>query len=596
MPDRATAFGYAWPRIACSALVLFMLAALPYLGGRHYAFVYDDHGQIADNPFLQSAGRWTAVLTLRTVNDAAVINGRRPMVLLSQLVDRAVWELNPTGWRATNYVLHALSVLLLYLLVVRITRRQALAGQGHNLFAFIAALLWAWHPAMVEAVQVPAFRPDLMVALFGLIALHGSLANRDCAARGCKVCGAVVVWLGVLGAVLSKESGIIVPVLIGLCWCVFPKTRPSRAVMASLLSGAVMILALYVWACARPAPDGSVSPSLQAIGAEWNGRSLLYPDNLYTLPWLWAAYVRVLVWPVPLIVDRVVIPVSSPLTWRFIVGLCALCAAFGMGWIAWRKGWMWIVFGVGLMLAGFAPVSNLVPLLNPMAERYMPLMIMGFAVTAAWCLTASGLRAGRGRRVRTLVLAALLVGYCLGVVWRVRDFRDDETLWRRTLQSEPRSSRAHTWMGLLLQQQDRLVEASEYFGRARVLNPYDLTPRINKAILYGRLGQLGEAEFILREAAAIRPSFPAVHWNLAVVLKYQGRMDEALEALNEALRLDPYHIEARKARIVLYVDRGRYDDALHDAEELMRLTPDDPEARAAYAYARERGSHLDIQH
>ncbi len=574
--------------VVVSALLLMLVAVLPYIGGWRHAFVYDDHGQIAENAFLESSGRWTAVWTLRTLNDPAVVNGRRPAVLLSYLADRALWGENPAGLRSTNYLYHTASVLLLYLLIVRITRRRNPAARGSNWFAFMAALLWAWHPAMVESVHVPAFRPDVMVAFFGLLAMHGAIGMCDRAARGRNAWCAVMVWLGVLGAVLSKESGVTVPVLIGLCWWCFPKTRPSRAMMVMLLSGVVVILVLYMWACARPGPDGVAPPSLQALGAEWNGRSLLYPHNVFTLPWLWWSYVRILLWPVPLIVDRVVDPVQSLFAWRFMVGMPVLLAALGVWGTAVRRGWSWIAFGIGMLFVGFAPVSNAVPLLNPMAERYMPLMVLGFAVVVAWCLAGPPPKIGRAAAMRLLITAFLLVGYCVVVVWRIEDFRDDDTLWLRTLRDEPNSSRAHTWVGLSLQQQNRLDEAVEHFGRARALNPYDLTPRINKAILYGRLGWLDQAERMLREAVAIRPSFAPAHWNLAVALQYQGRMDEALEVLNETLRLDPYHIEARKVRIALHVERERYRDALRDAEQLMHLTPDDPEPRAARAYLFER--------
>lgn len=574
-------------RIVACLLVLAALAVLPYLGGARHAFVYDDHGQIADNPFLESAGRWSAVLSLQTVNDGAIVNGRRPAVLLSYLADRAVWDLNPVGWRSTNYLIHGCATLLLYLLIIRVVRRVE-PEHPRNLFAFVAALLFAWHPALVESVHVPSFRADLLVALFGLLALHGALGCRAGASPVRNGLHAAWAWVAMGGAILSKESGVVAPFLIAWCWVCFPALRPSRRMMISVVLGGLGLVVMFIVLCARPDPEGMSPPSLQAIGAEWNGRSLLYPYNLFTLPWLWWSYLRILLLPIPLIVDRVIEPVQSLGTWRFVGGSLVLLVSIGCGWAAVRRGYTWIGFGIGVLLLGFAPVSNLVPLLNPMAERYMPLMVMGFAVVVSWCLAGAGLRAGPWTAGRTAVLAVVLVGYFVVGTLRIQEFRDDESLWQRTLRDEPRSARAHTWMGLSMQRQGRLPEAVEYFGKAHVLNPYDLTPLINHAILYGRLGELERAERMLREAIAIRPSFAPAHWNLAMTLQFQGRLDEALEVVSETLRLDPYHVEARKARIVLWVNQGRYEEALHDAEHLLLLVPDDPEARAARSYLFER--------
>lgn len=574
-------------RILWSALLLALLAVLPYAGGLRHAFVYDDHGQIVDNRFLDSAGSWSRVLTLRTMNDTTVVNGRRPVVLLTHLADRAVWGTNPAGLRVTNYLMHGSITLLLYLLMVRISRRMDPA-HPRNLFAFMAAWIFAWHPALVEAVHMPSFRPDLLVVLFGLLALHGAVGLKVDAAPVRNSAHIVWVLLAFWGALLSKESGAVAPLLVGLCWLCFSESRPSRRAMVLILTGGLGLVCLFAVLCARAGPDGASPPSLQAVGAVWNGRSLLYPHNLLTLPWLWWSYVRILLLPVPLIVDRVVEPVQWIGSWRFAGGLAVLIATATVWWMAVRRGSAWIGFGIGVSVLGFAPVSNLVPLLNPMAERYMPLMVAGFAMVLAWMLTASGLRAGRWRGARAAVLALVLVSYCIVGMLRVQDFRDDDTLWARTLRDEPRSARAHTWLGLSMQNQDRFAEAVEYFGKARILNPHDLTPLINSAILYGRLGELATAERMLREAVAIRPSFAPAHWNLAVALQLQGRMVEALAVLSETLRLDPYHVDARKARIVLWVDRGRYDEALADAERLLEIVPDDPEARAARAYISER--------
>ena len=238
---------------AWKGLLLLAVAAAPWLPGLSHPFLYDDVGMIAENAFLENPANAGAVLTGRTLADPHVVNGRRPAVLATYFLDRALYGLRPAGWRATNLALHLGCAALLVGLLRRLT------GRGY--FAAAAGLLFALHPATSEAVHAPGFRADVLCLLFTLAFLHGFLAAGPRAVVF-RIGGFVSLAL----ALLAKETAVVAPALLGALMVLFPAAfsgaRRSKGIGLALAGGmAALFFALWV---ALPA-------DLQAAGGAWNG-------------------------------------------------------------------------------------------------------------------------------------------------------------------------------------------------------------------------------------------------------------------------------------------------------------------------------------
>ncbi len=73
---------------------------------------------------------------------------------------------------------------------------------------------------------------------------------------------------------------------------------------------------------------------------------------------------------------------------------------------------------------------------------------------------------------------------------RTRDFADDETLFRATVATNPKSFRARYSLGLIYLQRDQLEEAIAMFHQALALKPGDVKSRNALAFAYLRQGRV----------------------------------------------------------------------------------------------------------
>lgn len=490
--------------------VFLVLLMLPWLYGLNAPFVYDDVGMIQDNPFLDEPANFIKTLRGGTLMDADIVNGRRPVVLLSYFIDRWLYGLQPIGYRVTNLFWHLACAGILMALWRRL---------GASAFLAVAAgLFFAWHPIVSEPVHAPGFRADILCLFFTVAALHCFIGP---AFRKWRIAAGIGCFLL---ALLSKETGQITPWLLLLLMACFPSHFPEWKTGWRYVAGlaCVGVLVFVLWLV-------SAAP-LQAAGTSvWNGESLRFPENLYSAPSLWARTLRLVLVPWPLNVTPAFTPVATPWSAAFAAGLFWIAMAMAAIWY-FRKPAPWLSLGMGWMLIAFLPSSNLWPLLHPVADRYFYPIVPGFALMAAW-LFAQQSRRGRCWGV------GLLAGIYVCLLWlRLWQWETPEKLWSAAYYQNQNSATAATWLGLLRQHDGDDDGALTFYHAAITVNPQDTTGWINAGIIEGRRGNWAESEKLLRRATEINPANPKAWRNLATCLAAQERADEARTAAERAIQ------------------------------------------------------------
>ena len=221
----------------------------------------------------------------------------RPFAALAFMGDARAFGGNPLGYRLVNLALHLIATLIVIRLTWRYSRRHVGA-------ALVAGLVFAVHPAHVEAVAWITGRVDLLATAAALA--FWLAAEQFCEQGGARRIVAAIVAL-VIG-MFSKELCMFAPPLLLLRWLlVAPRVARSEWLRrAAVLAVAVMVFGIYA-ACRRAAF------SSDAIGSNLWGDPAAWERQANYLGWLAGA-----------------IPFTGHATWSSVPAIDALHAC----WIA----------------------------------------------------------------------------------------------------------------------------------------------------------------------------------------------------------------------------------------------------------------------
>lgn len=571
-----------------AAAVLFLVAAALYLPALGFGFVYDDRVQILTDGLVHDLSRLPDVLTFQIMG-ADVLDRNRPVHLLSLMLDSALWGRTAAGYHLTSLLLHAANGVLLFFLILRLlpaagaARPEKAPGAAESArlagarrwAALAGALLFAVHPVQAEAVCGVTFREDLLVTFFllasFLLALKGFQGGRPGVFR---FLAAGAVLLSLLLAAGSKETGAAGAPLLVLLWFFFVRrpaafplagggegnpvpargrggdrgragaagktegkngaATPSRAAWWTLLGFALAGTALFYAADFALAPEPS---TIFPVAAPRLGRTL--GETLLIQPRIWAFEIQHVVWPAGYSAVYTIRNLPCLPLWGVLVILLVCAGAAGL--LCRRRPAAW--FGAAWVGLALLPVSNLVPIYNPTADRYLYLPLAGAGI---WCAAVLlPVFAAKGPTVRTLGTAGL---FCTAA-WlalltseRARVWENPLTLWTDTVRRTPDSPEAHNGLGYACLD----------------------------------IGRNAEAEAAWRRAIGLSRGMYADAWaGLALALEAQGRPAEADRALAEAVKLNPLYADPDRLMAALVFERPH-------AEKLRPITARFKNARGTF--------------
>ena len=526
-------------------------------------FVYDDTSAVKNNLLITD---WSNLPELfsKTYFSRSSEESYRPIVTLTYFVDYFLWRLNPSGYHLTNILIHSVNVVLLYLLFLSLSLDRGIA--------FFSAVFFAVHPVQAEAVNAISFREDLLVVFFlfpaFLLFLRISkLPGIDKVKRLTLYLISIVFYQL---ALLSKEMAVTFPLfLIGYYFCFADiKQRQERNLFIYLFSGYVLVtigyLFLYFGPFSNPNPSTILAPSFFI-------RLLIIPKVLVHYLWL-------ILIPYELNADHV-IKFSSSLS-EFSVWFPMLLL-LGIGVVSFMlfKRYRKEMFGLWWFFAGLLPVMNIVPIFNVMAERYLYLPFAGLSLFFSTSLIylyrwkVSNLKFQLVRMAFVAVVGLLVVVLASRTVLRNLDWKDNFTLWSKTVITSPGSDRAHNNLGIAYSERGLLDEAMAEYRKAIKINPNFANAHNNLGVAYYERGFLDEAMAEYRKALAINHKNVDAYNNLGTVYYERGLLDEAMAEYRKALEINPNHIDAHNNLGAAYDKRGLLDEAMAEYRKVLNINP-----------------------
>jgi len=196
---------------------LFAACVLVYLPGLEGPFLLDDFGSIAPLGNLGGVTDWTTF-------KAFVLGGHagptgRPLALLTFLIDANDWPADPWLFKRTNLIIHLITGALLGVLITKILHVLTYDKQRARWIALVSTAIWLLHPFLVSTTLYAVQRMAQMSTLFIAMGLIGHLYGRSLIPRN--ESRAYLIMSSSLGvftflAMMSKENGILLPLLIGV--------------------------------------------------------------------------------------------------------------------------------------------------------------------------------------------------------------------------------------------------------------------------------------------------------------------------------------------------------------------------------------------
>ena len=363
----------------------------------------------------------------------------RPLSLITFACEYQLAENNAVLRHATNTVLYALAVVVVFGVFVQ------LCTSIHALLPFLAALIFAAHPLHTEVVCNIKSRDELLALLFSVGALW--LVVRYTQTRDVK--SLLAAFGAFFLALLSKENSItMLPVFPLAMWLVLapkPDIKRIGAAFGGMTAVALVWLLVSLRIASWGADDINFSSLLNNPYARAAQEQLL-PTKLAVL----GDYILKLAFPVTLSFDygyRVIEPISWGMQPLLALALILALAAHGVWYIRARDaagnrsalGLLW-------MMAAMSIASNLVVYSgSAMADRFMflPSVAWSLALGAGTVWFLQRFKIPRWEQTLIVLLCGIALAYSARTLLRVPDWKTSYNLASSAVRETPRSIKAH---------------------------------------------------------------------------------------------------------------------------------------------------------
>jgi tetratricopeptide (TPR) repeat protein len=546
---------------------------------RHPFANYDDDRYVVNNPHVRQG------LTADTFKWALTSTEQanwHPLTWMSHALDCSLFRLNPVGHHFTSVLLHAVNVVLLFLLLMWGTRRL-----GPSLFV---AALFAIHPINVESVAWVAERKNVLCTTFFLLTLwaYGWYARKPGWERYLAVAALFAAGLA------SKPMVITLPfILLLLDYWPLGRVRSAKTEAGESLptfSWSRLVVEKLPLLALSAASAVITTQAQQAGGAIRTTAEVSFGARVTTAIWAYAMYLWKMVWPAHL-APMYPHPGDSLAAWQVIAAAALLIAVTTIVWrFRTRRyllvGWLWF-------LGTLVPVIGLVQVGEAaMADRYAYIPLIGIFVMIAFGI-ADWAEEKKIGLWPAIAAAAVLIALASTTHRQIGYWQSNVDLWSHTLAVTEDNFVAENNLGGALILEGKEDEAHAHFEAAARINPRDPMSRSNLGIYLQHHNQMREAvsEY---EAAVELTSDPGLsaqtYANLGAAQRALGEDELAQKSFEQSLRFNPTQFNAWRGLGLLAEKQGKLDEAVSDLSRSVELQPS-AQGYVELGHAQEQAGH-----
>jgi tetratricopeptide (TPR) repeat protein len=536
-------------------LAVLLLTTVVFSNSIKNGFIntWDDDAYILDNHSIKDF----SVQSIGSIFSTFYAANYHPFTTLSWALEYRLFGLNPLVYHITNLAFHLLNTILVFRLILLITRKIEVST--------VVALFFAIHPLHVETVSFISQRKDVLYTCFYLASLisyvHYIKEDRRSAFL-------IMSLLFFLSSLLSKSMAVTLPVLLLLIdyywkrpftWKgAYPKI-PFFAL--SLVFGIIAIL------------------SQKAYGAIIDLPSFSFLERVFLVSYSFVFYILKLFAPFNLSA-MYYYPTRTaggmlPLEY-YVTPVVIILMVWGVfKTVSFRKE---LILGLGFYLITISLVLQIIPVGSAVvAERYTYVPYIGLFFIIGQFYSRVVTNGQYSKTIKPLLLF-VLIAYTLFfsvTAWhRNKVWANSFTLWSDVIRKNPRVTVAYYNRGVAKFNTKDYQGAIDDYSKAVQLKPDYAEAYNNRGESRVRLRDHQGALKDLDAAIALKPDYGHAYFNRANIKNRLKDYGGAIDDFNKTLSIKPYHTDAYFNRAYSRSRLQDYEGAIRDLSKVIELRPD----------------------
>ena len=455
-------------KVSLTAFLIFLGTFVVYASAFHNGFFWDDWIWVPWNLSLES---WHGLAKIWLDPFALEVY---PLTPTTFWFEYHVWGLNPFGYHLVNVLFHAANAVL----VGAVLSKLGIRG------AWSAAAIFAWHPVQVESVAWIAERKNVLSLFFYLLAVLSSIRfwNLDQSSTNevqpKRFYGLTLLFF--LCSILSKSIACTFPfvALILLWW-----KRDQIKKRDVFLLAPIFVISLVI---------GLMTILIERIRIEAKGTGFAWTfwERCSIAAKAICFYIGKLFWPAQL---SLVYPKWESNSHGFLfLGLFLFAVLLSIGFVkSISKN-----AGKGVIAAVLVFVINAAPTLGFLNVSFFTysfvanwwLYLPSISLIALFAVAWEQLWRKLGRAfvpsvLKFIATISILLVLSSLTVQRVLAYRDEETVWRDTVNKNPKSAWVHFNLGVTLQRNGKMFDAVKEYEETLQFEPRHPGARNNLSLL-----------------------------------------------------------------------------------------------------------------
>jgi len=526
--------------------------------GNGFVDNWDDNGYVLNNEIIKQLN-WK---NLKEIFSSFCIGIYHPLTILSYTIEYKLFGLNPFSFHITNYILHILNAILVYLFLKRFT--------GKPWVAAITSLFFAIHPMHVESVAWISERKDVLYTFFFLLSLN---SYSKYLITGEKITSLIWSFIWFFLSLMSKSAAVCLPLVLVLMDYYHHKKLTWKILIPKI---PFFLLALFF---------GILAVSSQrSVGAIYDLTPLFsIIERVFLVSYSTVYYIFKVFAPFNLSTLHFY-PVKSGgmLPIEYYLALPALLLLI---WGVFKSGSFKheLIFGLLFYFVTIAMVLQIIPAGRAIvSERYSYVPYIGiffiFGQFFSYIKDKKFSFSSRIKSIVSIVLIVLTVLYSFLTYERNKVWKNGIVLFTDVIEKYPDQEFAWLARGNTKNGEGDFDGALADYNKAIRLNPDYSEALNNRAYIKEGKGDFDGALADYNKAIQLNPDYPEAFNNRGNVYNKINKFDSALADYNIAIKMKPDYTDAFYNRGNVYNKINKFDSALADFTITIQMKPDFPDA------------------